>query len=273
MIGLNADMSNETRTPDFYELLGVAPDASRVDVEDMYRRLLALYSPRAEVDPRVAGALERTVEAYDTLIDPERRAAYNRSHGVEAGRPHRIERWMGPRVEDDLAPRAYLLRWEVLWTVLMSWLLIVLFSSLMFDAPFSMTRGYLLRAAGPVVLGGWALTWLARFSGLASRFLNSRMGPPNRYLRPRPRWYGGRELGTAVSFLCAAAYGAFLHLRAPFPLRLIRWRGGHGEFVLWTLIYFGMFCGASALVEGRGIAGRLADARRAWKDIFGGRQC
>ena len=66
---------------DFYILLGVGRTASAEDVKRAYRRLARRYHPDINPGDREAEALFRRVsEAYDTLIDPERRRDYD-EHG------------------------------------------------------------------------------------------------------------------------------------------------------------------------------------------------
>ena len=66
---------------DFYIILGVERTASAGDVKRAYRRLARRYHPDINPGDREAAAFFRRVaEAYDTLIDPERRREYD-EHG------------------------------------------------------------------------------------------------------------------------------------------------------------------------------------------------
>jgi molecular chaperone DnaJ len=62
---------------DFYTLLGLAPGASVTDVKRAYRRLSRRYHPGINPGDREAEALFRQItEAYETLVDAERRHRY-----------------------------------------------------------------------------------------------------------------------------------------------------------------------------------------------------
>ncbi len=63
---------------DLYSLLGLAPGASSADIKRAYRRLARRYHPDINPGDRAAESLYRRIsEAYETLVDPERRRAYD----------------------------------------------------------------------------------------------------------------------------------------------------------------------------------------------------
>ena len=64
---------------DYYSILGLAPGASVADVKRAYRRLSRRYHPGINPGDRQAEALfTRITEAYETLVDSERRQQYDR---------------------------------------------------------------------------------------------------------------------------------------------------------------------------------------------------
>ena len=64
---------------DYYEVLGVARDASEEDLKKAYRKLAMKYHPDRNQGDRAAEARFKEVnEAYDVLKDAEKRAAYDR---------------------------------------------------------------------------------------------------------------------------------------------------------------------------------------------------
>jgi molecular chaperone DnaJ len=70
---------------DYYTLLGLAPGASVTDVKRAYRRLSRRYHPGINPGDREAELLfQRITEAYETLIDAERRRRYDATGVVAA---------------------------------------------------------------------------------------------------------------------------------------------------------------------------------------------
>jgi molecular chaperone DnaJ len=63
---------------DYYELLGVARNASDSDIKKSFRRLAMKYHPdRNTDDPNAEEHFKKAKEAYDILSDPQKRAAYD----------------------------------------------------------------------------------------------------------------------------------------------------------------------------------------------------
>ncbi|HEX4984751.1 MAG TPA: DnaJ C-terminal domain-containing protein [Burkholderiales bacterium] len=62
---------------DYYEILGVARDASEADIKKAYRKLAHKYHPDVSKDAGTEEKFKEVAEAYQTLKDPEKRAAYD----------------------------------------------------------------------------------------------------------------------------------------------------------------------------------------------------
>ena len=73
---------------DYYEILGVARDASEADLKKAYRRLAMKHHPdRNPGNPQSEAHFKEAKEAYEVLSDKDKRAAYDRfGHaGVQGG--------------------------------------------------------------------------------------------------------------------------------------------------------------------------------------------
>src|SRR5204863_3698948 len=63
---------------ELYALLGLSPAASAAEIKRAYRRLARRYHPGINPGDRAAETLYgRIAEAYETLVDPDRRRAYD----------------------------------------------------------------------------------------------------------------------------------------------------------------------------------------------------
>jgi molecular chaperone DnaJ len=75
----------KSATMDYYAILGLERGASAADIKRAYRRLARRHHPGINPGDRQAEVLfERISEAYETLVDPERRRRYD-SAGVPGG--------------------------------------------------------------------------------------------------------------------------------------------------------------------------------------------
>lgn len=71
---------------DFYTLLGLSPGATASDVKRAYRRLSRRYHPGINPGDRAADALfQRITEAYETLVDADRRRRYDMGGAPASG--------------------------------------------------------------------------------------------------------------------------------------------------------------------------------------------
>ena len=71
---------------DYYEVLGVARDATAEDIKRAYRRLARKYHPDVSKETDATQRFQELSEAYEVLRDPEKRAAYDGiGRGYHAG--------------------------------------------------------------------------------------------------------------------------------------------------------------------------------------------
>ncbi len=70
---------------DLYIVLGVAHEATEADIKRAYRRLARRFHPDINPGDHVAEAKFRQIlDAYETLIDPQRRSRYDSGQGFES---------------------------------------------------------------------------------------------------------------------------------------------------------------------------------------------
>jgi len=82
-------MGKETTAGNYYEILQISPRADQVIVERAYRLLAKRYHPD-NTESGDAGKFGNLAEAYQTLSDPERRAAYDHEHRTDPPSPPTI---------------------------------------------------------------------------------------------------------------------------------------------------------------------------------------
>ena len=63
---------------EFYDLLGVARDATENDIKKAYRKLAMEFHPDRNPAPEAEARFKAITEAYEVLRDPQKREAYDR---------------------------------------------------------------------------------------------------------------------------------------------------------------------------------------------------
>jgi len=64
--------------PDYYQILGVAPDADLKAIKAAYRRQARQYHPDTQTSESSEERMKQVNEAYAVLSDPRKCAAYDR---------------------------------------------------------------------------------------------------------------------------------------------------------------------------------------------------
>ena len=70
---------------DYYAILGVAHDAREDDIKRAYRKLARKYHPDVSKEPNAEESFKEVSEAYETLKDAEKRAAYDQLGRFQSG--------------------------------------------------------------------------------------------------------------------------------------------------------------------------------------------
>lgn len=181
-----------------YQLLGVEPKATRVEIdaalthrENQYRDLVRTgQRPKQQI-------IERVRNAHATLVDPDARAAYDRGLARAARRAARtpsamrapslqMESWLREEREGHFFARAWRAEerpWKLLWPLVVPAVLVALGAAAVLGGFVGSLRGVFPPAAAAAVLGvaavvglvGAVLLWRCAFTsdsrllGLAAR--------------------------------------------------------------------------------------------------------
>ncbi|HEX2566753.1 MAG TPA: DnaJ C-terminal domain-containing protein [Burkholderiales bacterium] len=93
---------------DYYKTLGVERGAADEDIKKAYRKLARKYHPDVSKEPNAKERFQEVSEAYETLKDKEKRAAYDSLGSHRAGQDFRpppdwYQRFGGAGEEEDLS--------------------------------------------------------------------------------------------------------------------------------------------------------------------------
>jgi curved DNA-binding protein len=74
---------------DYYSILGVGKNANEADIKKAYRKLAHKYHPDVSKEPNAEEKFKEVADAYETLKDKEKRAAYDQLGSYQPGQDFR----------------------------------------------------------------------------------------------------------------------------------------------------------------------------------------
>lgn len=78
LAGIKTGLSLHTKGPNYYCLLGVTRDSNPLEIKRVYRKLSLQLHPDKNSSPNASDQFEAVKQAYDVLMDMERREVYNK---------------------------------------------------------------------------------------------------------------------------------------------------------------------------------------------------
>ena len=90
-------MENKQQYKDYYYILGITPDATSEEIRDAYGDLYEKYGPHVSVSGHDPDTLIKTFkdisEAYETLMDPNKRREYDQTNLPHLQKTHLRQLW------------------------------------------------------------------------------------------------------------------------------------------------------------------------------------
>ena len=89
---------------DYYEVLGVPPDADSTAIKNVFRQLARRYHPDISTEPDAEQRFREIAEAYGVLSDPAKRASYDAQGFAGLAGASAEDLWGGIDFADILGP-------------------------------------------------------------------------------------------------------------------------------------------------------------------------
>jgi molecular chaperone DnaJ len=71
-------MHQESRLPNYYEILGIPPDSTQDEIKSRFRQLVKEHHPDRTRDDKTSETLAEINKAYEVLSDEEKRSSYDK---------------------------------------------------------------------------------------------------------------------------------------------------------------------------------------------------